>query len=80
MTLQLTHITEILIFIRQTVKNTILYISMDDMLNQNLYAGGNAEGYVVGMIKKDDKAPKLAYGLLFGSESIYGKSIWFALQ
>lgn len=57
-----------------------VYVTMDDMLSQNLYAGGNAEGYVVGMIKKDDKAPKLAYGLLLGSESVYGKAIWFDLQ
>lgn len=56
-----------------------VYVTMDNMLGQNIYAGGNSEGYVVGMVKTDDKSPKLVYGLSSGSE-IYGKAVWFALQ
>lgn len=55
-----------------------VYVTMDNTLNQNLYSGGNAEGYVVGMVKTDDKSPKLVYGLSLGTE-LYGKAIWFAL-
>lgn len=54
-------------------------VVLDDKLSQNLYAGGNAEGYVVGMVKTDDASPKLVYGLSAGSE-LYGKAVWFALQ
>ncbi len=52
-------------------------VVMDDMLNKSVYSGGNAEGYVVGMVKTDDKSPKLVYG--FGNES-FGTPVWFALQ
>lgn len=56
-----------------------VYVTMDNKLSQNIYSGGNAEGYVVGMVKTDDKSPKLVYGLSSGSE-VYGKAVWFALQ
>ncbi len=55
------------------------FVTMDGKLSTNLYTGGNAEGYVVGMVKKDDANPKLVYGLIAGQES-YGKSVWFALN
>lgn len=47
-----------------------------DVLSTNLFPGGNAEGYVVGMVKKDDAAPKLAYGLEYHGTG----GIWFSLQ
>ena len=55
------------------------YVVVNDQISQNLYTGGNAEGYIVGQVKKDDANPKVAYGLLYGSEA-YGKAIWFKLQ
>ena len=56
-----------------------VYISMNEELSRNIYAGGTAEGYIVGMVKTDDKSPKLVYGLSLGKET-YGKAVWFALQ
>lgn len=54
-------------------------VIIDDKLNKNIYSGGNAEGYVVGMVKTDDKSPKLVYGFNSGME-YYGTPVWFALQ
>lgn len=56
-----------------------VYVSIDKLgeLSKNIYSGGNAEGYIVGMVKTDDKSPKLVYG--FGKE-FYGTPVWFALQ
>ncbi len=53
-----------------------VFVSMDDMLSTDLYAGGSAEGYIVGMVKKDDASPKLAYGLDYNGVN----GIWFSLQ
>ena len=50
-------------------------VVLDGELSTELFAGGNAEGYVVGMIKKDDPAPKLAYGLNYNGTN----GIWFKL-
>lgn len=45
-------------------------------LEGKLYAGGNTEGWIAVMVKKDDPAPKLAYGLDYNGAG----GIWFALQ
>ena len=48
----------------------------ENKLSTNLFVGGSAEGYVIGMVKKDDANPKLAYGLDY-----YGANgIWFKLN
>ncbi|MGN0182839.1 MAG: stalk domain-containing protein [Candidatus Ornithomonoglobus sp.] len=47
-----------------------------DKLNTDLYVGGNTEGYIIGMIKQDDAAPKLAYGLDYNG----GGGVWFSLK
>lgn len=41
-----------------------------------IYAGGNTEGWITVQVKKDDKNPKLAYGLDYNGIG----GIWFALQ
>jgi hypothetical protein len=51
-------------------------VVLDDKLEKDLYVGGNADGYIVGMIKKDDPAPKVAYGLDYSGLN----GIWFSLQ
>lgn len=52
------------------------YVSYDGELSQDIYAGGTAEGYVIGMVKKDDPEPRLAYGLdVFNGTG----GVWFAL-
>ena len=45
-------------------------------LEGNLYVGGNAEGYLVFLVKSDDASPKLAYGLDYNGAG----GIWFKLQ
>ena len=43
---------------------------------RRLFEGGSAEGWITVQVKKDDPAPKLAYGL-----ELYGTNgIWFALN
>ena len=44
-------------------------------LQGELYSGGNAEGWIVVQVKKDDKSPKLAYGLDYNGTN----GIWFKL-
>lgn len=51
------------------------YTSIDPSLTGNLYAGGNTEGWITVMVKKDDPNPKLVYGLDFDGKN----GIWFAL-
>lgn len=51
-------------------------VVLADKLSTTLYVGGNAEGTVVGMVKKDDAYPKLTYGLSFDGTD----NIWFSLQ
>ncbi len=51
-------------------------VVLDDKLDKKLYAGGNTEGYVVGMVKQDDPNPKLAYGLDYNGKN----GVWFALN
>lgn len=44
-------------------------------IDGKLYAGGNTEGWITVLVKKDDPEPKLAYGLDY-----YGRGgIWFKL-
>ena len=50
--------------------------SIEPRLQGSLYAGGNTEGWITVQVKKDDKAPKLAYGLDYNGAG----GIWFALQ
>lgn len=40
-----------------------------------LYAGGNTEGWIARLVKKDDAKPKLAFGLDYDGKG----GIWFAL-
>lgn len=54
---------------------TNFYTSIDPVLTGSLYEGGNTEGWITIMVKKDDKSPKLAYGLDYNGAS----GIWFAL-
>ena len=49
---------------------------MEPQLEGQLYEGGNTEGWIAVQIKKDDPAPKLAYGLDYNGAN----GIWFALQ
>lgn len=51
-------------------------VVLDSELSTAVYPGGTAEGYVVGMIKKDDASPKLSYGLDYNGTN----GIWFALN
>lgn len=51
------------------------YVVIENELSTDLYAGGTAEGYIVGMVKKDDPAPKVAYGLNYNGTG----GIWFSL-
>lgn len=55
------------------------YVAFEGELGTKIYAGGNAEGYIIGEIKKDDPNPKVVYGLVSGDET-YGKAIWFDLK
>ena len=41
-----------------------------------IYAGGNAEGWICVLVRKNDSNPKLAYGLDYDGRG----GIWFALQ
>ena len=41
-----------------------------------IYAGGNAEGWIAVLVRKNDENPKLAYGLDYKGTG----GIWFALQ
>lgn len=41
-----------------------------------IYAGGNAEGWICVLVKKDDSAPKLSYDLNYKGTG----GMWFALQ
>lgn len=53
-----------------------VYVSIDNELSATLYAGGNAEGYLVFCVKTDDENPKVVY-----ERSYDGKEgIWFSLQ
>lgn len=51
------------------------YSSIDPVLTGSLYSGGNAEGWITVMVKKDDAQPKLAYGLDYNGAN----GVWFAL-
>lgn len=46
-----------------------------DELSTEIYEGGNAEGYTVFQVKKDDSNPKIAYGLKYDGSG----GVWFAL-
>lgn len=50
--------------------------SVEPSLTGHLYAGGNTEGWITVMVKKDDANPKLAYGLDYNGTG----GIWFSLQ
>lgn len=52
------------------------YTSIDPCLEGSLYAGGNTEGWITLLVKKDDANPKLAYGLDYNGAG----GIWFALK
>lgn len=52
------------------------YASLEPAFTGDLYAGGNTEGWFTVQVKKDDKAPKLAYGLDYNGSG----GIWFSLQ
>lgn len=52
-----------------------IYSSLDPVLTGALYKGGNTEGWITIMVKKDDKSPKLAYGLDYNGAG----GIWFSL-
>ena len=51
-------------------------VEPEPQLSGKLYAGGNTEGWITVQVKKDDKNPKLAYGIDYNG----GNGIWFALQ
>lgn len=53
-----------------------VFVVKENALSKDLFPGGNAEGYVVGLIKTDDPAPKLVYGLDYHGAG----GIWFNLQ
>lgn len=52
-----------------------MWASIKPRLEGALYEGGNTEGWITVMVKKDDPAPKLAYGLDYNGAN----GIWFAL-
>ncbi len=52
------------------------YTSIDPVLTGSLYSGGNTEGWITVMVKKDDANPKIAYGLDYNGTN----GIWFNLQ
>lgn len=54
---------------------TNYYTSTEPSLSGSLYAGGNTEGWITVMVKKDDANPKIAYGLDYNGTS----GIWFSL-
>jgi hypothetical protein len=55
---------------------TNYYTSIDPYLEGALYEGGNVEGWITIMVKKDDANPKLAFGLDYNGAN----GIWFKLQ
>ena len=52
------------------------YTSIEPTLTGDLYSGGNTEGWFTVLVKKDDKEPKIAYGLDYNGSG----GIWFSLQ
>lgn len=52
------------------------YVSINPYLQGALYEGGNTEGWITVMVKKDDTNPKLAYGLDYNGAN----GIWFSLK
>ena len=68
-------------FTSSNVETDSAYLHMDgtagfNWLSGNVYAGGTIEGYVVLQVKKDDPAPKVAYGINYDGTN----GVWFALQ
>lgn len=55
---------------------SVPYVSLTPDLSGSLYSGGNKEGWITVMVKKDDASPKLAYGLDYNGAN----GIWFKLQ
>lgn len=53
-----------------------VFVVKKDSLSTNLFPGGNAEGYVVGLVKKDDPAPKMVYQIEYNGTG----GIWFDLK
>jgi len=53
-----------------------LVVAPQPALDATLYAGGNAEGYVVFKVRQNDPAPKIAYGLKYDGTG----GGWFSLQ
>lgn len=53
----------------------VMWTSVDPYLTGSLYEGGNTEGWITVMVKKDDPSPKLAYGLDYNGAG----GVWFAL-
>lgn len=53
-----------------------VFVVKDGALSKDLFPGGNAEGYVVGQVKKDDPNPKLVYGIEYNGTG----GIWFDLK
>ncbi len=51
-------------------------VGPDPSFDGKVYAGGSTEGWITVMVKKDDPAPKLVYGLDYNGTG----GIWFALQ
>ncbi len=54
---------------------TVFTYGSKPALSGSLYSGGNSEGWITVMVKKDDPNPKLAYGLDYNGVG----GIWFAL-
>ena len=52
-----------------------MYYGIEPHLSGALYEGGNTEGWITVMVKKDDANPKLAYGLDYNGVG----GIWFKL-
>lgn len=50
-------------------------VNPEPTLSGSLYEGGNTEGWITVMVKKDDPKPKLSYGLDYNGAG----GIWFAL-
>ena len=50
-------------------------VEPEPQMADRLYEGGNTEGWITVMVRKDDPAPKIAYGLDYDGTG----GIWFAL-
>lgn len=53
-----------------------VFVVKNGLLDTDLFPGGNAEGYIVGLVKKDDPAPKMVYQIEYNGTG----GIWFDLK